>query len=29
MFYISDVSDVFPKSIFKLYDEKVKLVVLE
>ena len=29
MFYSSDVSDVFFQSIFKLYDEKIKLKVLQ
>ena len=29
MFYSSNVSDVFPQSIFKLKDEKIKLQVLQ
>ena len=29
MFYTNDVSDVFPESIFKLYDEKIKIEVLQ
>ena len=29
MFYTNDVSDVFLESIFKLYDEKINIEVLQ
>ena len=29
MFYTTDVSGMFPESIFKLYDEKIKVEALQ